>query len=209
MGLISRVSSRTYRTPSNCSKMDNSTPTNPTEDKLLTETVEKLHARVSKLQKQISTFLTRMHEAPETVNWPVALEQFGIITSEVEMLLKAVSNTNYSNIHNQIVLPLELSPEPHPDLIKFTERRIPFFNHEVVPNLLRTKLDPSIEERDLKIHEEAFRKYQTVENLTKAVEDMLRVCKKHKTKIDKFEKDSNNNSSNDLNHAKHKINTSN
>ena len=125
------------------------------------------------------------------------------------MLLKAVANPKQSNIHNEVVIPLELSLEPHPDLISFTERRVPFFNHEVVPNLLRTKLDPTIEDKDLKIEAEAFRKFQTVGDLQKAVDEMLARCKKHKTKIDNNEKASNNNSSNDLSHSKHQIKTSN
>ena len=36
-----------------------------------------------------------------------------------------------------------------------TEGRVPAFNHEVVPNYLRTKAEPEVEERELQIKQKA------------------------------------------------------
>jgi mediator of RNA polymerase II transcription subunit 8 len=55
-------------------------------------------------------------------------------------------------IKNYAVLPLHLSPDPDDHLIKLTEGRLPVFAAEVVPDYLRTKPDPIVENR-LNLHE--------------------------------------------------------
>lgn len=52
-------------------------------------------------------------------------------------------------LRNFTVLPLLLSPEPDEALLQLTEGRIPTFSHDLVPNYLRTKPDPSAEAKML------------------------------------------------------------
>lgn len=55
-------------------------------------------------------------------------------------------------IKNLAVLPLLLSPDPDEHLIKITEGRLPVFAAEVVPDYLRTKPDPAVDNR-MSLHE--------------------------------------------------------
>ena len=45
------------------------------------------------------------------------------------------------------MLPLLLSPERDPQLLRLTEQRVPSFSHDLVPDYLRTKVDPDVEQR--------------------------------------------------------------
>lgn len=45
------------------------------------------------------------------------------------------------------VLPLMLSPERDEDLLRLTENRVPAFTHDLVPDYLRTKPEPEVEQK--------------------------------------------------------------
>ena len=86
-------------------------------------------------------------------------------------LLKVLKNDKTPVLRNLIVLPLMLNPEPDegwllnkllmystlcaienvsfkiPELRQATEGRIPAMTHDVTPDLLRTKPDPEVEQR--------------------------------------------------------------
>lgn len=55
-------------------------------------------------------------------------------------------------IRNLTVLPLNLSPDVDERLLQTTEGRVPIFAAEIVPDYLRTKPDPSAENR-MNLHE--------------------------------------------------------
>ncbi|KAL7028824.1 hypothetical protein ACKWTF_006004 [Chironomus riparius] len=55
-------------------------------------------------------------------------------------------------IRNLTVLPLNLSPDVDERLVQATEGRLPIFAAEIVPDYLRTKPDPSAENR-MNLHE--------------------------------------------------------
>lgn len=64
-------------------------------------------------------------------------------------MFKILSHDKAPNLRNLTVLPLHLSPEKDEDLFRRTEGRISTFAHDLVPDYLRTKPDPSVEQRML------------------------------------------------------------
>lgn len=50
-------------------------------------------------------------------------------------------------LRNLTVLPLMLSPERDEELLRITENRVPAFTHDLVPDYLRTKPDPDVEQK--------------------------------------------------------------
>lgn len=56
-------------------------------------------------------------------------------------------------LRNLTVLPLLLSPERDEALLRLTEGRISVFSHDMVPDYLRTKPEPTAEQRMLQ-HEQ-------------------------------------------------------
>lgn len=56
-------------------------------------------------------------------------------------------------LRNLTVLPLLLSPERDEALLQLTEGRISVFSHDMVPDYLRTKPEPTAEQRMLQ-HEQ-------------------------------------------------------
>lgn len=53
------------------------------------------------------------------------------------------------------VLPLLLIQDRDDELCKLTENRVPTFSHDLVPNMLRTKPEPSAELKMLQLEQKA------------------------------------------------------
>lgn len=62
-------------------------------------------------------------------------------------------------LRNLTVLPLQLSQERDDAIFHLTEGRIPVFAHDLVPDYLRTKPEPTAEQRML-AHEQKVRHHQ-------------------------------------------------
>lgn len=58
-------------------------------------------------------------------------------------------------LRNSTVLPLMLSPERDEQLTQMTEHRVTTFAHDLVPDYLRTKLEPSAETKMLQLEHKA------------------------------------------------------
>jgi mediator of RNA polymerase II transcription subunit 8 len=58
-------------------------------------------------------------------------------------------------LRNLTVLPLLLSPERDEQLFRLTEQRVPMFSHDLVPDYLRTKPDPEVEQKMLQLEHKA------------------------------------------------------
>ena len=58
-------------------------------------------------------------------------------------------------LRNLTVLPLLLSPERDEQLLRLTEHRVPLFSHDLVPDYLRTKPDPEVEQKMLQLEHKA------------------------------------------------------
>ncbi|XP_029005134.1 mediator of RNA polymerase II transcription subunit 8 isoform X2 [Betta splendens] len=70
---------------------------------------------------------------------------------------KLLKNEKTPSFRNQVIIPLLLSPDRDEDLVKLTEQRVPVFSHEIVPDYLRTKPDPEVEEQEKQLSAEAAR----------------------------------------------------
>lgn len=71
-------------------------------------------------------------------------------------LTKILSHEMGTPLRNLTVLPLLLSPERDEALLQLTEGRISVFSHDMVPDYLRTKPEPTAEQRMLQ-HEQKVR----------------------------------------------------
>ncbi len=78
-----------------------------------------------------------------------------ISTGQINTLNKVLKSDKTPALRNLVLLPLKLSQDRDEELEKMTEGRVPAFNHEVVPNYLRTKAEPEVEERELQLKQKA------------------------------------------------------
>ena len=69
------------------------------------------------------------------------------LPEQIFTLLKVVRNDKTPPLRNYLTLPLQLNAEQDEALLRATENRVPAFDHDFVPNLLRTKPDPDLEHK--------------------------------------------------------------
>lgn len=120
------------------------------EEKVFEAVIGALISRVQELKNSITALLLKL-ETESDLNWPSLLDNFSLISSQVNTLSKILKSEKTTQLRNFVLLPLHLQPEPDPELIKLTEERVPAFNHVVVPDYLRTKPEPEVEQRDKQI----------------------------------------------------------
>lgn len=82
------------------------------------------------------------------MDWPQVLDSFTSICGQINTLMRYTRENKAHFIENRAVLPLLLSPDRDDELVKLTEGRVQMVNHEMVPDYLRTKPDPEIEESE-------------------------------------------------------------
>lgn len=63
--------------------------------------------------------------------------------------MKLLKNEKTPQLRNYLTLPLHLNAETDEKLLMATEGRVPSFSHDFVPNMLRTKPEPDVEQRHL------------------------------------------------------------
>lgn len=76
-------------------------------------------------------------------------------TFQLTTLSKMLSLEKTPPLRNLTVLPLMLSPERDEDLLRLTENRVPAFTHDLVPDYLRTKPDPEVEQKMIQLEVKA------------------------------------------------------
>ncbi|CAL1295552.1 unnamed protein product [Larinioides sclopetarius] len=116
------------------------------EEKALDMVVEALINRCQDLKNIISSFIMKLEN--ENLSWPHVLDNFALISGQVNTVLKILRNEKSPALRNRVLLPLLLNPDRDEELAKMTENRVQAFNHEIVPDYLRTKPDPEIEARE-------------------------------------------------------------
>lgn len=117
------------------------------EEKQLELSIEALIQRVTELKNSVATFLQKLEHEYETLSWPSVLDSFALLSGQLNSLGRVLKNEKVPALRNHLLLPLVLSPERDPELEKLTEGRVVMFNHEVVPDYLRTKPEPEVEEK--------------------------------------------------------------
>ncbi|XP_071494403.1 mediator of RNA polymerase II transcription subunit 8-like [Diadema antillarum] len=125
------------------------------QDKVLDNTLEYVSSRVNDLKKALTDLLMKLEHHHETLNWPSVLNSFALLSGQINTLNKHLKSDKTPSLKNLILLPLKLSQDRDEELEKTTEGRVPSFNHEVVPNYLRTKAEPEIEEREQTLSKDA------------------------------------------------------
>ncbi len=121
------------------------------EQKVLDASMDNLSQRLTDLRGSIVSLINKVENDPN-LNWPSFLNSLALISGQMNSLMKNIkaeaTNKQPPLLYRRyITLPLFLSPDRDEDLVKMTEGRVTTFSHDVVPLLLRTKLDPDVEKR--------------------------------------------------------------
>ncbi|PFX30150.1 mediator of RNA polymerase II transcription subunit 8-like [Stylophora pistillata] len=146
------------------------------DEKLLEVSLEAVSSRVQELKEAIQAFLMKLEH--EQMNWPSVLDNYALLSGQVNTLTKLLKNEKTPLFRNLVLLPVLVQQETDPDIQKASEGRIHAFDHEVVPDYLRTKYAPEIEESEQKVEtmatnippDEAQRQKDTLNEL---VENLL------------------------------------
>ncbi|XP_076135128.1 mediator of RNA polymerase II transcription subunit 8 [Alosa pseudoharengus] len=127
------------------------------EEKQLEGAVESLTSRVAHVKNSLQSFIYKLENEYERLTWPSVLDNFALLSGQLNTINKLLKNDKTPSFRNQVIIPLLLSPDRDEDLAKLTEQRVPVFSHEIVPDHLRTKPDPDVEEQEKQLNAEAVR----------------------------------------------------
>uniref|UniRef100_A0A9J7ZGM9 Mediator of RNA polymerase II transcription subunit 8 n=1 Tax=Cyprinus carpio carpio TaxID=630221 RepID=A0A9J7ZGM9_CYPCA len=127
------------------------------EEKQLEASLESLHARVAHLKGSLQSFIVKLETEHDRLTWPSVLDNFALLSGQLNTINKVLKNEKTPSYRSQVIIPLLLSPDRDEELLKLTEQRVPVFSHEIVPDHLRTKPDPEVEEQEKHLSAEAAR----------------------------------------------------
>lgn len=144
------------------------------EERQLESSIDALIQRVQDVKASIAAFIFKLETEYQTLNWPSVLDSFALLSGQINSLNRLLKNEKTPLFHNQVCLPLVLSPDRDVQLEKTTEGRVMAFNHEVVPDYLRTKPDADAEEKITHLHTRG--NMMTAENVTKQIAMLNKVC---------------------------------
>ncbi|XP_076545353.1 mediator complex subunit 8 isoform X3 [Osmia lignaria lignaria] len=125
------------------------------EEKQLDSALEAIIMKVNDLKTAIAAMIYKLEHEYETLNWPNFLDNFALISGHLTSLSKILGHDKAPNLRNLTVLPLRLSPEKDEDLLRLTENRISTFAHDLVPDYLRTKVEPQAEQKMMQLEAKA------------------------------------------------------
>lgn len=123
------------------------------DEKIIETALENLIGRITDIKISLQNFLFKLEHEP--MSWPTVLDNFALLSGQINTLNKLLSNERMPELRNLCILPLSVSQEKDDDLEMFSERRMMFFNHEVVPDALRTKYEPEVEREEQQLGLEA------------------------------------------------------
>lgn len=118
------------------------------EEKQLEAVVETLILRVADLKNALHAFIHRMENEYELISWTQFVDSYVVFSAQINNLMKILRNDKTPPLHNRVLFPLLLSPDIDEELMKLTEGRVQSFNHDMVPDYLRTKPEPEIEAKE-------------------------------------------------------------
>ncbi|XP_071954439.1 mediator of RNA polymerase II transcription subunit 8-like [Antedon mediterranea] len=120
----------------------------PNVEKAFETSLEAIITRVQDLKHSIGSFILKLEHEHQMLNWPSVLDSFALLSSQINMLNKVLKSEKTPPLRNLVLLPLELSCDRDEELEKLTEGRVAVFNHDVVPNYLRTKPEPDVDAKN-------------------------------------------------------------
>ncbi|XP_031572929.1 mediator of RNA polymerase II transcription subunit 8-A-like [Actinia tenebrosa] len=119
------------------------------EEKLIEASLGAISSRVQEVKDSLQAFLAKLEM--EQMNWPSMLDNFALLSGQVRTLTKLLKGDKTPLLRDLVLLPILVQQETDPDIQKATQGRIQAFNHEVVPDYLRTKYEPEVEEYEQKL----------------------------------------------------------
>lgn len=125
------------------------------EEKQFEITVDQLLEYTKSIKVSLVYFIQRIENEGETMDWTQVLDSFTSMCGQINTLLRYTRDHKLNFIENRVVLPILVSPDPDDELVKLTEGRVQMVNHEMVPDYLRTKPDPEIEEFEKSLQNKA------------------------------------------------------
>ncbi|KAL5016587.1 hypothetical protein ScPMuIL_006176 [Solemya velum] len=171
-------------------------PMQSKEEKVLESSIEKLIQRVQDMKNSLGSFIMKLETEYTSMTWPTVLDNFALLSGQLNTLGRLLKGDGMPTLRNHILLPLALNPDRDPEIEKLTEGRVVAFNHDVVPDYLRTKPEPEVEERSQQLITKAVtvmadnaQKQLTV--LNKITSNILDIINSHK---DDWESECNKNS---------------
>ncbi|VEL25024.1 unnamed protein product [Protopolystoma xenopodis] len=108
------------------------------------DSIKSLYASAFKLKLKLQELMFKLETQGERCDWPNYLNTLGLCASELNEIRKFVESERFPQADSLVLTPLLLSPDPDPILGKATEERLSVFNHDSVPQYLRTRLDPHV-----------------------------------------------------------------
>ncbi|NWW24223.1 MED8 polymerase, partial [Aleadryas rufinucha] len=119
---------------------------------------------------------------------PSVLDSFALLSGQLNTLNKVLKHEKTPLLRNQVIIPLVLSPDRDEEIMRQTEGRVPVFSHEVVPDHLRTKPDPEVEEQEKQLITDAAR--ISPDAAQKQIQSLNKMCSNLLEKISKEERES-------------------
>lgn len=120
--------------------------------------------KVNDLKNSIGAMIFKLENESENLNWPTFLDNFALLSGQLVSLSKMLGHDKCPSLRNLTVLPILLSPERDEQLLRITEHRVPTFSHDLVPDYLRTKSEPEVEQKMLQLeHKATSLSFETVQ----------------------------------------------
>lgn len=116
------------------------------EEKQFEITIDHLIDYTKNVKVSLLRLIQRIEMEGDNMDWPQVLDSFTAICGQINTLMRFTRENKSQFIENRVVLPLLISPDRDEELVNLTEGRVQVVNHDMVPDYLRTKPDPEIEE---------------------------------------------------------------
>ncbi|KRX19558.1 Coiled-coil domain-containing protein 47 [Trichinella nelsoni] len=133
-------------------------------DKNFINSVGGIVQNIKSIQSSISEVLAKLQMADQ-LDWYKAF----IIKHQFNSMLQLLRSDRASHFKNYVFLPIRLSVEVDADLEAATENRLHAWTHAVVPDYLRTKPDPQVEQKDQQISNQVQQRICNPESLQKQI----------------------------------------
>ncbi|XP_032481377.1 mediator of RNA polymerase II transcription subunit 8 isoform X2 [Phocoena sinus] len=157
------------------------------EEKQLEASLDALLSQVADLKNSLGSFIYKLENEYDRLTWPSVLDSFALLSGQLNTLNKVLKHEKTPLFRNQVIIPLVLSPDRDEDLMRQTEGRVPVFSHEVVPDHLRTKPDPEVEEQEKQLTTDAAR--IGADAAQKQIQSLNKMCSNLLEKISKEERE--------------------
>ncbi|XP_067936367.1 mediator of RNA polymerase II transcription subunit 8-A-like [Watersipora subatra] len=120
---------------------------NKAEEIKLEQSLDSMIQQVNEIKASINQFLYKLDHEHETLSWPSVLDSFALLSSQINSFHKMLASDRLAPLKNYVFVPIQLNPDRDVALEKLTENRMSAFNHEVVPDYLRTKQEIDVEQK--------------------------------------------------------------